>query len=176
MNQAWAQNQNATMQAQAQRMVWEILNNPQAMAGYQRGICGPGLTPEQYAYKYGATRGCTREGYEAYNRTSNEIARNEQASRDSYYRSMQTYRDAYGNWVAGNAANQREFGRVLGGSQTYYDQTTGRTVPLGYLQPGQQHYDPQTNRTYSMAPNGQYYSTDANGWSTPISPMPFAPR
>lgn len=176
MNQAWAAGQNAQMGGQLQSAMQAVFNDPRAVAAYRAGLCGHGLTPEQFAYKYMATGGCTPEGYARYNRTTTEIGRNEGVARDGYYRSIDRSRDAYGAYAGGYAANQQEIGRVMTGSQTYVDPGTGRNLQLGYLQPGQRYYDNATGRTYAMAPNGQYYVTDAYGRTAPIYPAARAPR
>ena len=168
MNQAWAQNQNMQMAQQQQRMLQSILGNPQIMAGHRAGICGPGLTPEQFAYKYAATGGCTAQGYAAYNGVTNQIGNAERAARDGYHRSVEGYRRAYGAYTEGYGNNQVEAGRIMGGTRTFTDPGTGRQVQLNYLQPGQSTYDSASGRTYTMTPNGQFTATDARGYTTPL--------
>ncbi|HEY4254668.1 MAG TPA: hypothetical protein VGM87_25925 [Roseomonas sp.] len=176
MNQTWAQGQNAQMADQNQQMIQAGLSDPQVMAGYRAGICGPGLTPVQYVQKYMATGGCSPQGYARYDQTTNEIGRAEGVARDGYYRSIDRSRAAYGAYAGGYAANQQEIGRVMTGTQTYVDPNSGRNLQLGYLQPGQTYYDNATGNSYAMAPNGQYYAIDAYGRTTPIYPAARAPR
>ena len=102
MNNQFNQRMNAQMAQQRNAIVQRNLTDPRVMAAYRAGVCGYGLTPQQFAYKYAATGGCTAQGYANYNNTSRAIAANEGAA-------MQRYRMAQADRAEAMAAQQRGF-------------------------------------------------------------------
>lgn len=166
MNQQMAQQQNS--------IVASVLNNPQAMALYP--TCGRGLTPQQFAYKYAATGGCTAAGYRAYMNQSQQMAGRQQQAWRGVQQAEGNYRDAYNGWTAGQSANMQEAGRGLTGQGTYYDPSAGRNVQLGYLPSAQPYRDPNTGRVYAQDGNGQYWSTTGDGRWTQVNPARRSPR
>ncbi len=165
---------NQQMNQQQNSITANVLNNPQAMALYP--TCGRGLTPQQFAYKYAATGGCTAAGYRAYMNQSQQIAGQQQQAWRGVQQAEQNYRNSYNGWTAGQSANMQEAGRNLGGQATYYDPAAGRNVQLGYVQPGQAYRDAATGRTYAMDPNGRYWSTTGDGRWTQVNPAARSPR
>lgn len=112
---------NGAMAQRQQQIVQDNLNNPQAMAAYRAGACGPGLTPQQFAYKYAATGGCTPQGYANYNNTTRQIAANDQAAYQRYQAAQAARAQAMAQQQQGFANNQYQTGMQLGGWR--YSQT-----------------------------------------------------
>ncbi len=174
MNQQFNARMNQQMATQQEQVIQQVLRSPQAMAMYP--TCGRGLTPRQFAYKYAATGGCTAAGAQAYMRQSQDIARRDQQAFQGYQGAVQTYRNAYNGWTAGQSANLQEAGRGLMGRQTYYDPQSGRNLDMSYLPQGNGYYDPRSGRSYVQDGRGGYVSAGADGVWRPVGPAARAPR
>ena len=126
LNNQFAARQNAQMGDNLRGMVASNLNNPQVMAAYRAGVCGPGLTPQQFALKYAALGGCTAQGYYNYNATSAGIAQQQQTAMAGLQGAVQNRQDAMNGLFAGQAgiANQRG---MLNGGYRYNTQPNGYT-------------------------------------------------
>ena len=168
MNAAFNARMNAQMNGQQAQIVGANMNDPRVMAMYRQN--NRGLTPQQFAYQYAATGGFTPQGMQRYYDTSNQINNQTKQAWNGYQGAVQNYNNAYQGWTGGYAQNQQEAGRVMTGSQTYYDPASNSTVALRYLQPGQSYNDPSTGRVYSMGANGQYWSSNGNGYWTQVNP------
>ena len=115
MNNDLTAQMNARMAQQQQQIVQNNLNDPQVMAAYRAGVCGPGLTPQQFAYKYAATGGCTAQGYANYNNTSRQIANSDAAAMQRYRDAQAARAEAMAAQRQGYANNQYQQGMMLGG-------------------------------------------------------------
>ncbi|GJD53094.1 hypothetical protein OPKNFCMD_5865 [Methylobacterium crusticola] len=116
---AWYNNQvaqqNAYFNQMQAGMVQSNLNNPQVMAAYRAGACGPGLSPQQFAYKWAATGGCTVQGMQAYMNNRDQNAARDQASWQGYQQAQMARAQAMQAQQQGFSGNQYQSGMQLGG-------------------------------------------------------------
>ena len=127
MNNNFNNQMNAQMAQRQQQIVQSNLNNPQVMAAYRAGVCGPGLTPQQFAYKYAATGGCTPQGYANYNRTTQQITANDAAAYRNYQAAQAQRSQAMAAQQQGFYNNQNQAGMQLRGCQ-YGQNSMGQVV------------------------------------------------
>ena len=127
MNDDFNRRQNEQIVNRQYQIQQSVLNNPQAMAAYRAGVCGPGLTPQQFAYKYAALGGCTPQGYGNYMATSNGIAQQQANAWAGYQGAVQNRRDAMNGMFAGQQGIATDRGRLLAGCGY-------RTFPNGFTQ------------------------------------------
>ena len=127
MNNNFNAQLNNQMAQRQQQMVQSNLNNPQVMAAYRAGVCGPGLTPQQFALKWAATGGCTPQGYANYNRTTQQITANDAAAYRNYQAAQAQRSQAMAQQQQGFYNNQYQAGMQLRGCQ-YGQNNMGQVV------------------------------------------------
>lgn len=84
MNDDFNRSQNGQMDAMTAAMIQENLTNPYAQRVIASGACGSG-TPEQLAYIYGATGGCSQQGFDRFNGDTENIITRENQFNDALY-------------------------------------------------------------------------------------------
>ena len=102
------------------QMVQQNLSDPRVIAAYQAGACGYGLSPQQFAYKWAATGGCTVQGMQNYMNTSNQIAAQQQNAWQSYQQNRANNVLSMQNMHQGMADIRYQQGMQLGGWQYGY--------------------------------------------------------
>ena len=116
---AWYNNQVAQQNAMFNRMqgqmVQQNLNNPQVMAAYRAGACGPGLTPQQFATKWAATGGCKVQGMQYYMNNRDQNAARQQQAWQGYQQAQAARAQAMQAQQQGFAMTQYQAGMQLGG-------------------------------------------------------------
>ena len=125
INNAWAAQQNAQMDAVRNGITASNLNNPELMALNRAGVCGYGLTPQQFAEKWAATGGCTPEGYRRYNDTTADIANRDRRAYDDYRAAEDERARAQGDFMAGGDDIATQRGLMNGGYNWYQNGPMG---------------------------------------------------
>lgn len=159
--QAALQASSAQVNAYVNGIVQQNMANPQLQALYMQ--YGQGYTFEQFCYLYGATGGFTQQGIRNYYNVGQGIAAQQQQAQNGYLQAQAQRAQAQSAWANGYYQNQAEAGRVMTGNMTY---SNGAALPYTW---GPGSYQ-QGGQNYMVAPGGQYYQVDAQGWATPIDP------
>ncbi len=172
INQALAR-QNAIVdqaQAQARQIVEANMRDPVVIQAWQqhqwlaRQQGQPALDLASFAYQYAATAGFSGPGMRHYQRSSQEIAANEQAAWQGLRQAEAARGAAQAQWADSQSRNQQEAGRGLLGQGTFHA-PNGSSMVLPHTWPANS-YQFHQGHQYFVDGVGNYWLEDPSqrGW------------